>query len=201
MTKYLEVFFDDGRVRRYDFENWSHSSAMSTTLTHEIDVRFDDLSEGLYAEFAHDEISNEEQVSDERGRSARNLADGYILLLSVEELSHAVEVVYNDKSMLQRLDGYIVNMAKLSSVVSLYIGSVNGSLTDVIAVAGNVLMRKHSEQTEDEAISASAFELGVPEPLFRQIMAEAAENLPVDEEDTDEDAFYEEEYTPEDLFD
>ena len=174
MDIFVEVEFDDGLVRHWEFPR----ASVVKEATVEVDTCFNDLSNGLMVTVRHH--SEPESGSD----VCRVVKDYRLSLVPPEDMSKLMVCRYcGDERLVRYRDG-IVNLTKLKQLSRLYCGDEGaaGLLSDIYATS-KALEQAHQGITNEEMADL----LGVPLGMLEEAQAAGFidEDIDFDEESED----------------
>lgn len=127
MDTFIEVEFDDGLVRHWEFPR----ASTKEEATIEVDACFDDLSDGIMVTVRH------HSAPDPGGDVCRVVKDYRLSLVPPEDMPKLMVCRYcGDERLIRYKDG-IVNLAKLKHLSRLYCGEdvSAGLLSDIYATS------------------------------------------------------------------
>jgi hypothetical protein len=181
----VEITYKNGRITR--IEEKSLAAYFGENIFAEVDLRFDNLEEGLVAEVRHHEPNrpSEDETdgqSDARGLSCSHLADTYATIIYPEKIKEIEKVKYDGRVVLFNFQGKIVNMSKLNVLNELYLCEDRdmGMLLNIAEIGAimnrNMRLVENNEgqiryETPEQVDEAVAVEIGVPLSLLRQAQA------------------------------
>lgn len=154
MDIFVEVEFDDGLVRHWEFPR----ASVVKEATVEVDTCFNDLSNGLMVTVRHH--SEPESGSD----VCRVVKDYRLSLVPPEDMSKLMVCRYcGDERLVRYRDG-IVNLTKLKQLSRLYCGDEGtaGLLSDIYATS-KALEQAHQGITNEEMADLLGVSLGMLE--------------------------------------
>lgn len=193
MNDVVEIYFKNGRIRVCELSAYVSAEPFGINLMTEIDLRFDDLAEGLIAEvgFHRPEpgAGGGEGDTDPRGESCFLVRSAYIKLLDCEDMNDIDKVCYRGNPVLRACGDEIVVLSRLNSLCALYLAddAIEGlmctiaTLYPILAGAATSALeegdanRCDTQEKRDEQIAA---QMGVTPTLLmraREFMAEEAE--------------------------
>lgn len=134
MNTLIEVEWKDGRITRFPDTGYEGDNFGENVMP-EMDIRFDDVSHGLYLEVRHHEphrpksteLGRQGEEQDPRGFPCRIFNDYFIELISGEDMEDVVWVTYAGQPRFVRINGELVNLAKIVALQKLYIGDPGAS--------------------------------------------------------------------------
>lgn len=166
MDTFIEVEFDDGLVRHWEFPR----ASTKEEATVEVDACFGDLTEGIMVTVRH------HSAPDDGGDVCRVVKDYRLSLVPPEDMPKLMVCRYCGNERLVRYKDGIVNLTRLKQLSRLYCGEgvSAGLLSDIFATSEAV---KQSHQgISDEEIAAM---LCVPVEMLGE--AQAVEFMKEDE--------------------
>lgn len=158
MDTFIEVEFDDGLVRHWEFPR----ASTKEEATVEVDACFGDLTEGVMVTVRH------HSAPDDDSDVCRVVKDYRLSLVPPEDMPKLMVCRYCGDERLVRYEDGIVNLTKLRQLSRLYCGDEGaaGLLSDIYATSEAV---KQSHQgISDEEIAAM---LGVPVGMLEEAQA------------------------------
>ena len=158
MDTFIEVEFDDGLVRHWEFPR----ASTKEEATVEVDACFGDLTEGIMVTVRH------HSAPDDDSDVCRVVKDYRLSLVPPEDMPKLMVCRYCGVERLVRYEDGIVNLTKLRQLSRLYCGDEGaaGLLSDIYATSEAV---KQSHQgISDEEIAAM---LGVPVGMLEEAQA------------------------------
>ena len=158
MDTFIEVEFDDGLVRHWEFPR----ASTKEEATVEVDACFGDLTEGVMVTVRH------HSAPDDDSDVCRVVKDYRLSLVPPEDMPKLMVCRYCGDERLVRYKDGIVNLTKLKQLSRLYCGDEGaaGLLSDIYATSEAV---KQSHQgISDEEIAAM---LGVPVGMLEEAQA------------------------------
>lgn len=158
MDTFIEVEFDDGLVRHWEFPR----ASTKEEATVEVDACFGDLTEGIMVTVRH------HSAPDDGDDVCRVVKDYRLSLVPPEDMPKLMVCRYCGDERLVRYEDGIVNLTKLRQLSRLYCGDEGaaGLLSDIYATSEAV---KQSHQgISDEEIAAM---LGVPVGMLEEAQA------------------------------
>ena len=158
MDTFIEVEFDDGLVRHWEFPR----ASTKEEATVEVDACFGDLTEGIMVTVRH------HSAPDDDSDVCRVVKDYRLSLVPPEDMPKLMVCRYCGDERLVRYEDGIVNLTKLRQLSRLYCGDEGaaGLLSDIYATSEAV---KQSHQgISDEEIAAM---LGVPVGMLEEAQA------------------------------
>lgn len=158
MRALIEIEWIDGRVTR--IPELALGDAFGESVQAEVDIRFDDLSDGLVVEVRHHEPDGE-AAGDPRGRGCEVYADCFYSLIEPEDLGRVQCVLYDGAPRICRIGGELVNLSRASALCSSIVGEGAGSALEMIAACARYL-KGPSWESDAAARNSVAAELGVP---------------------------------------
>ena len=179
--KAIQAVFADGRIR-----SWPERSAIEyfgENVQPEFEVRFDDVSNGVYIEGRHWEAvpadsSDMFSRPDQRGSSCELVNDFFIQIITAEELGDIVEVRYGAELVLVRIDEELVNLGKISTLQTLYMSEKRDSaLKLLIAELYEIITAQNSLDDGSGPPNPIAAQLGVSQRLLDSSLAFRADVL------------------------
>lgn len=162
MDTFIEVEFDDGLVRHWEFPR----ASTKEEATVEVDACFGDLTEGVMVTVRH------HSAPDDGDDVCRVVKDYRLSLVPPEDMPKLMVCRYCGDERLVRYEDGIVNLTKLRQLSRLYCGDEGtaGLLSDIYATSEAV---KQSHQgISDEEIAAM---LGVPVGMLEEAQEARAE--------------------------
>lgn len=158
MDIFVEVEFDDGLVRHWEFPR----ASVVKEATVEVDTCFNDLSNGLMVTVRHH--SEPESGSD----VCRVVKDYRLSLVPPEDMSKLMVCRYCGEERLVRYEDGIVNLTKLRQLSRLYCGDdcTVGLLSDIYATSEAVRQSHQGISNEEIAVM-----LGVPVGMLEEAQA------------------------------
>ena len=158
MDIFVEVEFDDGLVRHWEFPR----ASVVKEATVEVDTCFNDLSNGLMVTVRHH--SEPESGSD----VCRVVKDYRLSLVPPEDMPKLMVCRYCGDDRLVRYRDGIINLTKLKQLSRLYCGDEGtaGLLSDIYATS-KALEQAHQGITNEEMADL----LGVPLGMFEEAQA------------------------------
>lgn len=162
MRAMIEIEWIDGRVTR--IPELALGDAFGESAQAEVDVRFDDLSEGLVVEVRHHEPDGE-AVGDPRGRGCAVYADCFYSLIEPGDLGRVQCVLYEGTPRICRIDDELVNLSRASALCTSVLGNGAGSALELIAACARYLQGSRCV-TDVAARRAAAAELGIPRKVL-----------------------------------
>lgn len=158
MRAMIEIEWIDGHVTR--IPELALGDAFGESVQAEVDIRFDDLSDGLVVEVRHHEPDGE-AGGDPRGRACTVYADCFYSLIEPEDLRRVQCVLYGGTPRICRIGGELVNLSRASALCSSVLGNGAESALELIAACARYL-KGPSWESDAAARDAVAAELGVP---------------------------------------
>lgn len=158
MDTFIEVEFDDGLVRHWEFPR----ASTKEEATVEVDACFGDLTEGIMVTVRH------HSAPDDGDDVCRVVKDYRLSLVPPEDMPKLMVCRYCGDERLVRYEDGIVNLTKLRQLSRLYCGDEGtaGLLSDIYATSEAV---KQSHQgISDEEVAAM---LGVPTEMLEEAQA------------------------------
>ncbi len=158
MDTFMEVEFDDGLVRHWEFPR----ASTKEEATVEVDACFGDLTEGIMVTVRH------HSAPDDDSDVCRVVKDYRLSLVPPEDMPKLMVCRYCGDERLVRYKDGIVNLTKLKQLSRLYCGDdrAAGLLSDIYATSKAV---KQSHQgISDEEVAAM---LGVPTEMLEEAQA------------------------------
>lgn len=158
MDTFIEVEFDDGLVRHWEFPR----ASTKEEVTVEVDACFGDLTEGIMVTVRH------HSAPDDDSDVCRVVKDYRLSLVPPEDMPKLMVCRYCGDERLVRYKDGIVNLTKLKQLSRLYCGDEGtaGLLSDIYATSEAV---KQSHQgISDEEVAAM---LGVPTEMLEEAQA------------------------------
>lgn len=130
MNTFIEIEWKNGKITRFPDTGYEGGN-FGENVAPEIDVRFDDVSGGLFLEVRHheparpsqDELVGPHAGQDPRGVPCRIYNDYYIELVRAKDMDDVVWVSYDGQPRLIRIMGELVNLAKTQALQKLYLGN------------------------------------------------------------------------------
>ena len=130
MNTFIEIEWKNGKITRFPDTGYEGDN-FGENVAPEIDIRFDDVSGGLYLEVRHheparpsqDELADPHAEPDPRGFPCRIYNDYYIELVRAEDMDDVVWVSYDGQPRFVRIMGELVNLAKIQALQKLYLGN------------------------------------------------------------------------------
>ncbi len=192
MNTFIEVEWKSGKITRFPDTGYEGDN-FGENVAPEIDIRFDDVSGGLYLEVRHHEPERPSQdgpadpdsEQDPRGLPCRIYNDYYIELVSAEDMDDVVWVSYDGQPRFIRIMGELVNFAKVRALQKLYLGNgkadaaVLSQIAELCSIVRSQMRNRlagsgqaWSDADLDEACAA---ELGVSRGVLRAACAFQAE--------------------------
>lgn len=170
MDTFIEVEFDDGLVRHWEFPR----ASTKEEATVEVDACFDDLSNGIMVTVRHHSAPGPESDV------CRVVKDYRLSLVPPEDMPKLLVCRYCGDERLVRYKDGIVNLAKLKQLSRLYCGddASAGLLSDIYATSE--VLKQSYQGISNEEIAAM---LGVTVAMLEE--AQAAGSMEEDEEDQD----------------
>ena len=168
MDTFIEVEFDDGLVRHWEFPR----ASTKEEATVEVDACFDDLSNGIMVTVRHHSAPGPESDV------CRVVKDYRLSLVPPEDMPKLLVCRYCGDERLVRYKDGIVNLAKLKQLSRLYCGedASAGLLSDIYATSE--ALKQSYQGISNEEIAAM---LGVTVAMLEE--AQAAGFMEEDEED------------------
>lgn len=174
MDTFIEVEFDDGLVRHWEFPR----ASTKEEATVEVDASFNDLSNGIMVTVRHHSAPTD-------GSDVCQVVKDYrISLVPPEDMPKLMVCRYCGDDRLIRYKSGLVNLTKLKQLSRLYCGDEGsaGLLSDIFATAEAV---KQSHQgISDEEIAVL---LGVPAGMLEE--AQAVGFMEGDESEVDQEPY------------
>lgn len=167
MDTFIEVEFDDGLVRHWEFPR----ASTKEEATVEVDACFNDLSSGIMVTVRH------HSAPEPGGDVCRVVRDYRLSLVPAEDMPKLAACRYCGDERLVRYKDGIVDLARLRHLSRLYRGDEGsaGLLSDIYATSLAV-RRAHRGISDEEAAAL----LGVPVEMLREA-EEAGEEEPYDD--------------------
>lgn len=158
MDTFIEVEFDDGLVRHWEFPR----ASTKEEATVEVDACFGDLTEGIMVTVRH------HSAPDDGDDVCRVVKDYRLSLVPPEDMPKLMVCRYCGDERLVRYKDGIVNLTKLKQLSRLYCGDdrAAGLLSDIYATF-KALEQAH-QGISDEEIAAM---LGVPVGMLEEAQA------------------------------
>lgn len=158
MDTFIEVEFDDGLVRHWEFPR----ASTKEEATVEVDACFGDLTEGIMVTVRH------HSAPDDDSDVCRVVKDYRLSLVPPEDMPKLMVCRYCGDERLVRYKDGIVNLTKLKQLSRLYCGDdrVAGLLSDIYATS-KALEQAHQGITNQEIAAM----LGVPIGMLEEAQA------------------------------
>lgn len=162
MDTFIEVEFDDGLVRHWEFPR----ASTKEEATVEVDACFGDLTEGIMVTVRH------HSAPDDDSDVCRVVKDYRLSLVPPEDMPKLMVCRYCGDERLVRYKEGIVNLTKLKQLSRLYCGddSAAGLLSDIYATS-KALEQAHQGITNQEIAAM----LGVPIGMLKEAQEARAE--------------------------
>lgn len=134
MGTLIEIEWRSGKITRFP-DTGSGSDGFGESVLAEADIRFDDVSGGLFMEVRHheplrpseDDLASASAELDPRGIPCQIYNDYYVELVSADDMGEVVWLSYDGKPRFVRIDGELVNLAKVTALQKLYLGDAKAS--------------------------------------------------------------------------
>lgn len=162
MRAMIEIEWIDGHVTR--IPEHALGDAFGESVQAEVDIRFDDLSDGLVVEVRYHEPDGE-TGGDPRGRACAVYADCFYSLIEPEDLGRVQCVLYEGTPRICRIGGELVNLSRASALCSSVLGNGAGSALELIAACARYLQGSRCA-TDVAAQRAAAAEVGIPRKVL-----------------------------------
>ena len=158
MDTFIEVEFDDGLVRHWEFPR----ASTKEEATVEVDACFGDLTEGIMVTVRH------HSAPDDDSDVCRVVKDYRLSLVPPEDMPKLMVCRYCGEERLVRYKDGIVNLTKLKQLSRLYCGDEGtaGLLSDIYATS-KALEQAHQGITNQEMADL----LGVPVGMLEEAQA------------------------------
>lgn len=162
MDTFIEVEFDDGLVRHWEFPR----ASTKEEATVEVDACFGDLTEGIMVTVRH------HSAPDDDSDVCRVVKDYRLSLVPPEDMPKLMVCRYCGDERLVRYKDGIVNLTKLKQLSRLYCGDdrAAGLLSDIYATS-KALEQAHQGITNQEIAAM----LGVPIGMLKEAQEARAE--------------------------
>lgn len=129
MEKFISIHFKNGRRRWIDLSSFVSSEPFGTNLATELDLRLDDISEGLYLEISYNAPKEEERPEwgqapkeqDERGVPCELAGGAYYCVLEPHELKSVSQIEADGGPMLKAFGDHLVVLEKLTTLCRDYL--------------------------------------------------------------------------------
>lgn len=130
MEQLLSIHFKSGRRRWIDLGSYVSSEPFGPNLATELDLRLDDISEGLYLEISYNAMRAEDkpewgqapQEADERGAACELVGGAYYCILEPNELSDVSRIEAGGEVLLKAFGDHVVVLEKLNTLCQDYLG-------------------------------------------------------------------------------
>lgn len=158
MDTFIEVEFDDGLVRHWEFPR----ASTKEEATVEVDACFGDLTEGIMVTVRH------HSAPDDGDDVCRVVKDYRLSLVPPEDMPKLMVCRYCGDERLVRYEDGIVNLTKLRQLSRLYCGDEGtaGLLSDIYATS-EAVKQSHQGISDDEIAAM----LGVPVGMLEEAQA------------------------------
>lgn len=173
MDTFIEVEFDDGLVRHWEFPR----ASVKEEATVEVDACFDDLSNGIMVTVRH-------HCAPESGSDVCRVVKDYRLsLVPPEDMAKLMVCRYCGDERLVRYKDGIVNLTKLKQLARLYCGDEGGAglLSDIYATS--LAVKQSRQGISDEEVAGL---LGIPIGMLEEAQAARFEEEDRDGDDYDD---------------
>lgn len=205
MNTFIEVEWKSGKITRFPDTGYE-GDGFGENVAPEIDIRFDDVSGGLYLEVRHHEPARPSQdgpadpdsEQDPRGLPCRIYNDYYIELVSAKDMDDVVWVSYDGQPRFVRIMGELVNLAKIQALQKLYLGNgkADAAVLSQIAELASIVRSQMRNRLADagqtwggaDLDEACAAELGVSRNILFAAGAFQAEQDSAPEQPSDQKA-------------
>lgn len=158
MDTFIEVEFDDGLVRHWEFPR----ASTKEEATVEVDACFGDLTEGIMVTVRH------HSAPDDDSDVCRVVKDYRLSLVPPEDMPKLMVCRYCGVERLVRYEDGIVNLTKLKQLSRLYCGDEGtaGLLSDIFATS-KAIEQAHQGITNEDMANL----LGVPVGMLEEAQA------------------------------
>lgn len=160
----IQIDWLDGKITRvpeYDVGN-----AFGENIQPELDIRLEDLSDGIWIYLRHNEPNRPKQgvheKQDPKGLSCTVYADAFYQIATKEDIEKIAVLSYEGVPRLINDNGELINLSKFNALRNLYLGDDSSSIALQAASLFKILQER-SGGTEDEI----AKQLGLS-PAFLQ---------------------------------
>lgn len=116
----LDIRFMDGRVRKVTPQYYTTGEPFGACAMAELELRLDDLSEGLFLEISHHRTDGgKERASGELSKPSLQ-GDAALMLLEPADLESVLEVRWNGELVMVRVFGELVVLTRLSVLMAVH---------------------------------------------------------------------------------